>query len=421
MVTEKDNRFDLYVRSVLDGAAEEVPEGVWSGIERRLDENSPVRKARIVPLWMRIAGGTAAAAAVAAVMFIAGISDGPFSSGRYGSLADSGENQEVSVIKDQSLENAEIILADIPEALPLDMPSQRLSAVEDSTVPTGSIPSASVRAGTESKTETAGARSAKPSPDTGGKQAENAVTAPEETDEQTGWESLLPQETRPERQNIRTSVTLSGNAISNTNSSASARDSEPMSFRPGRNEHKENMVTESSVSSYSVPVSVGAGVKIDFTKRWSLGVGLNYSMLRRTFAGKYYEVQDNGELSAGDFYSNIMNRQDYIGLPVNVYFSILESNFIDFYAYAGGSVEKCLSNTFRMSAEDVNILHKERVEGFQFSAGIGLGMEFVIARTLGIYIDPSLRYYFPDSRQPRSIRTTQPLMFGLELGFRIRL
>ena len=48
-------------------------------------------------------------------------------------------------------------------------------------------------------------------------------------------------------------------------------------------------------------------------------------------------------------------------------------------------------------------------------------MEFIIARTFGIYVDPSLRYYFPDARQPRSIRTAQPLMFGLELGVRIHL
>ena len=48
-------------------------------------------------------------------------------------------------------------------------------------------------------------------------------------------------------------------------------------------------------------------------------------------------------------------------------------------------------------------------------------MEFIIADTFGIFIDPSLRYYFPNESQPQSIRTAQPLMFGLEMGLRIHL
>jgi hypothetical protein len=39
---------------------------------------------------------------------------------------------------------------------------------------------------------------------------------------------------------------------------------------------------------------------------------------------------------------------------------------------------------------------------------------------VGLYADPSLRYYF-DNGQPKSIRTSQPLMLGLDLGLRIKL
>ena len=147
---------------------------------------------------------------------------------------------------------------------------------------------------------------------------------------------------------------------------------------------------------------------------------MNYSHLSRTFTGTFFDYED-GVLVSDNTYSNILNRQDYIGIPLNVYFSILSNSFIDFYAYAGGTAEKCVSNRFQMSAEGTDIHHREAVEGFQFSVNAGLGMEFIIADLFGIYIDPSLRYYFPDARQPHSIRTAQPLMFGLELGFRIRL
>ena len=61
------------------------------------------------------------------------------------------------------------------------------------------------------------------------------------------------------------------------------------------------------------------------------------------------------------------------------------------------------------------------VGSVQFSANIGIGVEFILTDHLGLYIDPSLRYYFRNSKAPKSIRTVQPLMLGFEAGFRILL
>ena len=62
----------------------------------------------------------------------------------------------------------------------------------------------------------------------------------------------------------------------------------------------------------------------------------------------------------------------------------------------------------------------EKVKGVQLSANAGIGVEFALGRHVGLYIDPSLRYYF-DNGQPKSIRTAQPLMFGFETGLRVNL
>ena len=56
----------------------------------------------------------------------------------------------------------------------------------------------------------------------------------------------------------------------------------------------------------------------------------------------------------------------------------------------------------------------------QISAAAGLGVEFLVGKHLGLYVDPRIRYYF-NCRQPKSIRTEQPLMAGVEMGLRIRL
>ena len=98
--------------------------------------------------------------------------------------------------------------------------------------------------------------------------------------------------------------------------------------------------------------------------------------------------------------------------------TIIDSKNVNFYAYAGGAVEKCISDKY--SVLNTSIIHKEKVSGFQWSANVGIGVGFKLGEHLGLYIDPSLRYYF-DNGQPKSIRIAQPLTFGLEMGLRIRL
>jgi hypothetical protein len=103
---------------------------------------------------------------------------------------------------------------------------------------------------------------------------------------------------------------------------------------------------------------------------------------------------------------------------VNAFYDMISNERISLYAYAGGSVEKCVSD--RYSILGTSIVHKEKADGVQLSANAGIGVEFMLGKHIGMYIDPSIRYYF-DNGQPKSIRTTQPLMMGFEMGFRARL
>ena len=58
--------------------------------------------------------------------------------------------------------------------------------------------------------------------------------------------------------------------------------------------------------------------------------------------------------------------------------------------------------------------------GIQWSANVGIGLEYRIWDFMGIYVDPRLTYFF-DCDQPYSVRTEQPLQFNLELGFRFHI
>lgn len=462
MKGENENSFDFQIRSILGDATEEVPEKVWAGIERRLpavQEGSG--KTVVLPLWTKLAAGFAAAAAVAAIMFLTGTFDRTAPQGGYDRLAESGTEEEINIVVPEKTDESAG-----EEAAPGSLEQATEPSVEDkaSGITAGeAVRSAATGLLADAQEYRTGDDSMNDSVSTGKEEAGNAPESEEVTGEageavsaeETGeagtpeagapagqsgqedmdkaageeenpdpddaarWEQMLREEESRGAHTVRTSLTLSGNAISNTNSSVSMDAAMP-SYRPGKTELTEDRISEASESSYSVPVSFGVGVKIDFAKRWAVSAGVNYSLLGRSFAGTFFDVQEDGSYTE-NYFSDIRNRQDYIGIPVNVYFSILRSNIIDFYAYAGGTAEKCVSDRYLMKADGFDINHREKVEGMQFSVNAGLGMEFIIADTFGIYIDPSLRYYFPDSRQPRSIRTSQPLMFGLELGFRVHL
>jgi hypothetical protein len=79
-------------------------------------------------------------------------------------------------------------------------------------------------------------------------------------------------------------------------------------------------------------------------------------------------------------------------------------------------VERCLSDQYLIHSAD-NFLWTKASQGVQFSAAVGLGIEFALTPHVGIYVDPSIRYWF-DCGQSKSIRTQQPLMAGMEAGIR---
>jgi len=84
--------------------------------------------------------------------------------------------------------------------------------------------------------------------------------------------------------------------------------------------------------------------------------------------------------------------------------------------YAGGTADFCVSNKYTIE----DIIFRDPVNNPQFSVGAGLGVQFMVSKLIGLYIDPGVRYYFRCD-QPKSIRTDQPLMVNFEAGLRFNL
>lgn len=164
-------------------------------------------------------------------------------------------------------------------------------------------------------------------------------------------------------------------------------------------------ISELSSSSYGVPLTVGIGVRLYFLPRVSVGTGVDYTLLTRTFTGEYND-------QAGTF----LHALQYVGIPVNLYFDVISSERIKFYLHAGGEVEWCVSNRYTLySTPDVTL--SEPVRKLQYSVGAGLGVEFTLTDRIGLFVDPGFQYYFFSS-QPKSVRTERPLFVNFDTGLR---
>lgn len=167
-------------------------------------------------------------------------------------------------------------------------------------------------------------------------------------------------------------------------------------------------IIETGPSVYSIPVTFGIGIRHSFNEKVSIGSGLTYSLLTRTFTGNYNTITG----------VDIRHNMQYLGIPVNVYYSIVGNKVVDFHVFGGGSLEFCVSNSYRIG--QTGTLLRDPVSGVQASAAIGFGAAFRLTDFLSICIDPSARYYFRSSH-PKSLRTDKPLMINLELGLKFDL
>lgn len=431
---EEDKEFDLKIRSILEDCREEVPDYLWESVQKRL----PAKEKRPVVIWLRRSAiAVAAAAAAAAFIFLGAdlfIGTGHHAGQPMDLSADAGIQvidkaatsgdtlpSDRTILADASHKPVSMMSENVPQSVTQETVSQAETQVTglqsdiNETEEQSDINRMSAAIPQQSGEKSTAGLNEKPEREKQTKaEGSDTESIGDRTPSASTWDdaNVLDADIDAGRRKTPVAMTISGNAISNSTQGKSARSIAPMqsSGIPPANSLHEDMAT-----SYGIPLSFGAGVKIFFNSRWALGAGINYSLLNRTLSGIYY---DENSTPFSD--SDILNSQSYIGIPVNVYFSILKKDFIDLYAYAGGAVEKCVSSTYLIDAPGQTLTYREKSRGVQMSADLGIGVEFLVIDRLGIYIDPSVRYYFK-SNQPKSIRTVQPLMFGFEAGLRVRL
>ena len=389
------------IKQTLLDAEEEVPSRVWDSVSARLDKLAPKPA---VPLWRRIA--VYAIPAAAAVLL-----------GVFLSVPQHEEAPVFDKIVSEEVPSAVVAETSATSDVPSPVPSAP-RAVRPSAVPSASSVSdgdriAAPAAVTEDAPAVKAAPEAAPAEAVRGEDVAprdsrtDRPAASDAVDNEAAFNALAFEQMQGDREG-GFSYSLGGDIQTNGNPSSRNNRYYRASAQP------QTGISEGETLHYGIPVSFGIGVRYRFAPKFSVGTGLVYTNLSRTFTGRYIEIEQGREVRS--FTGDFLNVQHYLGVPLNFYWHFVDGKDIRCYAFAGGMIERCLSDSYRLPSAD-NFIWSKAPRGVQLSASAGLGVEFGLTDHLGIYVDPSLHYWF-NNRQSKSIRTQQPLMMGLEVGLR---
>ena len=395
----KENEFDISVRNLLQDAEVPVSGKVWKGVAGAI---APRRV--IIPFWAYALAGTAVAAAIALGVFLF-----------------RPETPANNILQ----ESAVALVSEEVQAPAIEEVQEPATTVKEQPVAVTPIRkqiASSSAAGLTAYVE-----------------EKAAPVESEEASAQVPEETIIKEVAAPVRANVPSRSQIEDdNAALNRLAFAEDRQHEPsIAFTASADLQNNSRGAFSRAGNYiprapqtingegiynafpevafGLPFAVGVGATYNFAGRWSVGIGLRYTMLTRTFVGDYYDSDEFPYLQ-----TDIDNSQHWLGIPVNLYFDALRSRYWNFHTFVGCTTEFLLDNDFLIHAtpKDIHYHQNQGWDAAQLSFGAGLGIEFRFMDNVGVYLDPSLRYYLGTSKQPRSIRTVQPLRMDVEAGLR---
>lgn len=377
--------FDLQIRSMLEDAREEVPEGVWEAVSERLGHSS-------APVWTRRWAWAGVAFACAAVLSAALFFNGTFK-------------------KDIRMDAATATNFDVPVQIPTDTDSDlNLGTDTDMAVAEADAPvksygkAAPVAESYEKEAVTA-------EPETALQESSEPVAVPQQGPDkkyepdshQDTFLAVIMEEAKDSAKGRRkTSLTLGGMLSSNDGNGTSKT-------WMGIDGIGSAQLFQTGESDYGIPLSIGAGIRIPLTKKLSVGTGIDYSMLTTSFSSTL----------KGD-YGRTNHNMHYLGIPVNLYLSLVETGITSFYFYGGGAADLCVASKYHFYGNKLNETLGEKVNGLQYSVTAGFGLSFKVAGNVSLYLDPAVKYWF-HSGHPDNIRTANPLSFNMSVGLRFDL
>ena len=162
---------------------------------------------------------------------------------------------------------------------------------------------------------------------------------------------------------------------------------------------------------HELPFNIQLTLSRQLTSRLSIETGLSYTQMK--------SVTITGSTTA---HIQEQQRLRYIGIPLRFGWKWYNKSHFSLYTSAGAMLDFPIRSTLNVNhiTNDITTFSKESTldAPIQWSISLGLGVQYDLTPHLGIYMEPSLQYYFDDGSNLKSYRTEHPLSITLPLGLR---
>ena len=156
------------------------------------------------------------------------------------------------------------------------------------------------------------------------------------------------------------------------------------------------------------------------------GISLRYRLSDRVAieSGVTYTRMESEATEGGpDNYYHTTQTLHYIGVPVNVLYTLWKPKALELYVLGGGMAEKNVKGkqetTYNVSEQE--IVHRDNSfteKPLQWSVNGGVGLQFNLNHTFGIYAEPSVSYYFDNHSHVSNYYKDKPWELNLKIGLR---
>lgn len=154
------------------------------------------------------------------------------------------------------------------------------------------------------------------------------------------------------------------------------------------------------------PISVGMQVGFHLLPKLKLSTGLVYTKVSSDFISGVYDTRT---VSTQDLH--------YIGIPLNLSYSVWEYKGLHTYVTAGGEGAVNIKNHTETDGE----VKESKRDKMQWSTNASVGIQYDFIPQLGVYVEPGMKYYFDNGSQIENIFKDKKLNFNIQFGLRFNV
>ena len=186
---------------------------------------------------------------------------------------------------------------------------------------------------------------------------------------------------------------------------------------PSINPSNNNSYTQSStitdiVSKHHIPLRFGLSLQYQLNHHLALVSGINYTYLKSEFSINNTYLNSESSIPLHNYIS-YDQKLSYIGIPLAISYRVWATDHLNIYLTGGTMLEKCVK--VEVTDDDIDS------HPWQWSVNASAGAEYNFTRLFGVYLEPSLGYYFDDGTSLQHYYKEHPLAPSIHFGLRLHL